>query len=233
MAKKPTTTTTTGTTPAAAAASAKAAGDAVTTTETGATPGDVGTSAALASLGDSGAAADALVNPADNQGDQADNANAKAAAPVLGENAADRQLRRAKLTGPAAKANAAKQLLIDSGKWDGSQERFVVIDGHSILKGGVRYLGGDHIDLPQGDADRFLDIDVRDVTDEDGDGTEAVPAGEFDTETLPPLTGQLGESVPHPDTEAGAALQKQQEQDAADREAQNLADGLPSGVENK
>jgi len=130
--------------------------------------------------------------------------------------------------GPTAKADAVKNAQLAASAGPEKLTRCEVAPGHSIMSGGVRYLAGEAIDLPQVDVDRFrgneiLDPDADGQADEEDDGDDG-----DDT-----LTGAHGVTVPHPDTPAGAELQKTQEQESAEAEAQRLADGLPSGAENK
>lgn len=129
-------------------------------------------------------------------------------------------------SGPTAKADAVKNAKLAAADGPEKLIRCEVAPGHSITSGGVRYLAGEAIDLPRVDVDRFrgneiLDPDGDDQADDDGDDGD-------DT-----LTGANGVIVPHPDTPAGAELQHTQEQESADAEAQRLANGLPSGAENK
>ncbi len=144
----------------------------------------------------------------------------------------------AKTGGPAAKADAVlaakqqKRLAIE-GKGE-PEERFVILEGHSIWKGGVRYIAGDYIDLPKVDSERMLGVQIREydpeLDDADDSDDDDQGAGVADDATL---TGENGQTVPHPDTPAGAELQKAQEEEAARKEAENLANGLPSGADNK
>lgn len=130
--------------------------------------------------------------------------------------------------GPTAKADAVKNAKLAAEEGTGKLVRCEVAPGHSITSGGVRYLAGEAIDLPQVDVDRFRG---NEILDPDADSQADEEDGDDDGDDT--LTGATGVTVPHPDTPAGAELQKTQEQESADAEAKRIADGLPSGAENK
>lgn len=108
---------------------------------------------------------------------------AKASAPAAattttrrpGSNPAKDAAQAATATGqPAydAKANAAKSAA--ESKANATEARFVVAPGKSIRKGGVRYTGGEAIDLSPADQARFLESGH--VLEDDG-GETAQGAG--------------------------------------------------------
>lgn len=155
-------------------------------------------------------------------------------APKVGDNANTAAINEAAasgVTGPALKADAAQlaaQSAADKAAGKESLTRVVVIGGHSILKGGVTYSTGDHIDLDDTDLERFLGTHVEHL--EDADDDQGDDDGDDDGDNT--LTGNNGETVPHPDTPAGAELQQKQQDEAAAKDAANVAAGLPSGAEN-
>lgn len=154
--------------------------------------------------------------------------------PKAGENAATAAINQASAegaTGVSAKADAVKNAAELQAQREAGQlkeRRFVVANGRAVRKGGVRYSAGEHIDLDDGDSERFLAdgtvLELDDADDQD-DGDDAA-GGEGQT-----LTAN-GVTVPHPDTEEGKALQQQQEAAAAAKEAEQTGKGLPSGAEN-
>lgn len=143
-----------------------------------------------------------------------DNAASVAAAEAHAAAQGDRKL--------TAKADQLKKSAQVDGK-PAPTKRYRVLANNSVRSGGVRFTAGEAVDLTDDQAASLLDTVVQEWGDDVQD----------DDETLPPIVPAVGATVPNPDTEEGADLQRTQEQEAADAEAARLAAGLPSGVENK
>lgn len=150
-----------------------------------------------------------------------------------GENAATQaiaEVERTGKTGPEVKADAVKAAALAAAEGLGEERRVLVAEGHSITKGGVRYMAGEYVDLPEIDVERFRGVQIVDPdadTDLEEDGDDDGDDGD-DT-----LTGAHGTVVAHPDTEEGKRQQLADEAESARKEAEQLAAGLPSGAENK
>lgn len=133
----------------------------------------------------------------------------------------------AKLT---AKADQLKRAA-DADAKPAATKRYRVLPGQFVRSGGVRFTAGEAVDLSEDQA-RDLEGSViapwGDASEDDdtvtGDGTGTA---------LPPVIATDGTRVPNPDTAEGAELQKQQEADAEAADAAKVAQGLPSGPENK